>query len=73
MHKYQIRLDTISDIRGIVSTAEKLPFDVRIENSDGTKRGNAKTLFNVLDAITYDTVYLVSDSEIFHQFRDYII
>lgn len=73
MYKYRIRLDTISDIRGIVTIAELLPYEVRIENTNGTKRGCAKTLFNVLDAISYDKVYIVSDYDMYTKFVDYII
>lgn len=73
MYKYRIRLDTYTQIRDFVTIAEKLPFDVHIENRKGTKRGNAKTLFNVLDAMTYDKIYILSEHDIYTPFRDFII
>ena len=73
MYKYRICLDTYTQIRDFVTTAEKLPFDVYIENRKGTKRGNAKTLFNVLNAMTYDKIYIVSKHDIYTPFRNFII
>ena len=73
MYKYQIRLDTKTDIKDVVETAEKLPFDIFIENENGTKRGNAKTLLNVVDAITYDKVYIISEHDIYTPFRGLIM
>ena len=73
MYKYQIRLDTKTDIKEVVETAEHLPFDIFIENENGTKRGNAKTLLNVVDAITYDKVYILSEHDIYTSFRGLIM
>ena len=73
MCKYRIRLDTYSQIRDFVSIAEKLPYDVHIENRRGTKRGNAKTLLNVISAMDYDKIYILSNHNIYTPFRDFII
>lgn len=73
MHKYRVCVDTKTAIRDFVAAAEKLPFVVRIENEDGKKQGNAKTLFNVVDSISWNKVYVVSDHDIYHHFRDFII
>ena len=73
MYKYRVRIDTGKDIINFVATAEKLKFDVFLENENGTKRGNAKTLLNVVDAITYRKIYILSDHEIYTPFRNFII
>lgn len=73
MHKYRVCVDTMTAIRDFVATAEKLPFNIRIENEDGMKRGNAKTLFNVVDSISWHKVYVISDTDIYHHFRKFII
>ena len=73
MYKYRVRIDTGTDIKNFVATAEKLPFDVFIENENGAKRGNAKTLLNVVDAMTYRKIYILSDNEIYTPFRNFII
>lgn len=73
MYKYQVCLDTITQIRKFVRIAEGLPFDIRIENSNGTKRGNAKTLLNVLGVITYDKIYILSDQDMYTAFQEFII
>ena len=73
MYKYRVRIDTGNDIKNFVATAEKLPFDVFLENENGTKRGNAKTLLNVVDAMSYHKIYILSDNEIYTPFRDFII
>ena len=72
MYKYQIRLETKTDIQEFVKTAEQLPFDVAIENEDGQKRGNAKTLLNVIDALTYNKIYVISEHDMYLPFRKYI-
>lgn len=72
MYKYQIRLETKTDIQEFVKTAEQLPFDVAIENEDGQKRGNAKTLLNVIDALTYNKIYVISEYDMYLPFRKYI-
>lgn len=73
MYKYRVRIDTGTDIKNFVATAENLPFDIFLENENGTKRGNAKTLLNVVDAISYRKIYILSDNEIYTPFRDFII
>lgn len=73
MYKYRVRIDTGTDIKNFVATAEKLPFDIFIENENGAKRGNAKTLLNVVDAMTYRKIYILSDNEIYTPFRNFII
>jgi hypothetical protein len=73
MYKYRVRIDTGTDIKNFVATAEKLPFNIFIENENGAKRGNAKTLLNVVDAMTYRKIYILSDNEIYTPFRDFII
>jgi hypothetical protein len=72
LYKYQIHLETCTDIDKFVKIAESLPYDVAIENEDGTKRGNAKTLLNVVDAITYDKIYILSNNDMYTPFRNYI-
>lgn len=73
MYKYRVRIDTGTDIKNFIAIAEKLPFDIFIENENGAKRGNAKTLLNVVDAMTYRKIYILSDNEIYTPFRDFII
>ena len=73
MYKYRVRIDTGTDIKNFVATAEKLPFNIFIENENGAKRGNAKTLLNVVDAMTYRKIYILSDNEIYTPFRNFII
>lgn len=73
MYKYRVRIDTGTDIKNFVATAEKLPFDIFLENENGAKRGNAKTLLNVVDAMTYRKIYILSDNEIYTPFRNFII
>ena len=73
MFKYQIRLDTGTDIKEFVSIAELLPYDISVENEDGMKRGNAKTLLNVLDALTYNKIYVMSEHDIYLPFRKFIM
>ena len=73
MFKYQIRLDTQTDIQDFVETAELLPYDISVENEDGQKRGNAKTLLNVLDALTYSKIYVISEHDMYLPFRKYIM
>lgn len=72
MFKYQIRLETGTDIKEFVEAAEQLSFDVFVENEDGMKRGNAKTLLNVVDAMTYNKIYVISDHDMFLPFRKFI-
>ena len=72
MFKYQIRLETGTDIKEFVAAAEQLPFDVTVENEDGMKRGNAKTLLNVVDAMTYSKIYVISDHDMYLPFRKFI-
>lgn len=73
MYKYRICLDTYTQIRDFVTIASRLPYDVHIENRKGTARGNAKTLFNVINAMTYDKIYILSDHDIYTPFRNFII
>lgn len=73
MFKYQVRLDTGTDIQEFVSIAELLPYDIAVENEDGMKRGNAKTLLNVLDALTYNKIYVMSEHDIYLPFRKFIM
>lgn len=73
MFKYQIRLETGTDIREFVEAAEQLPFEVNVENEDGMKRGNAKTLLNVIDAMTYNKIYVISDHDMYLPFRKFIM
>lgn len=73
MYKYRVRIDTGKDIRDFVAAAERLKFDVFLENENGTKRGNAKTLLNVVDAMSYHKIYILSDNEIYTPFRNFII
>ena len=35
MFKYQIRLETATDIKEFVKIAELLPYEIRVENEDG--------------------------------------
>ena len=72
MFKYQIRLETGTDIKEFVAAAEQLPFDVTVENEDGMKRGNAKTLLNVVDAMTYSKIYVISDHDMYLPFSKFI-
>ena len=37
MFKYRIRIDTGSDVANIVRIAEKLPYEITIENENGTR------------------------------------
>lgn len=72
MFKYQIRLETGTDIKEFVSIAESLPYEIEVENEDGMKRGNAKTLLNVVDAMTYGKIYVISKHDMYLPFRKYI-
>lgn len=73
MFKYQIRLETTTDIKDFVKIAELLPYEIKVENEDGLKRGNAKTLLNVIDALTYNKIYVISDHDVYLPFRKYIM
>ena len=73
MFKYQIRLETGTDIKEFVATAEQLPYEIAVENEDGMKRGNAKTLLNVVDAMTYGKIYVISEHDMYLPFRKYIM
>jgi hypothetical protein len=73
MFKYQVRIDTGTDVANFVRIAESLSYEITIENGDGTKRGNAKTLLNVIDAMTYDKIYVISDNDMYTPFRDFIL
>lgn len=73
MFKYQIRIDTATDVKEIVEIAETLPYDIHIENENGVKRGNAKTLLNVLDAMTYRKVFILCDHDIYTPFNKFIM
>ena len=73
MFKYQIRLETGTDIKEFVEAAEQLSFDIFVENENGMKRGNAKTLLNVVDAMTYNKIYVISDHDMFLPFRKFIM
>ena len=73
MFKYQIRLETATDIREFVKIAELLPYEIRVENEDGLRRGNAKTLLNVINALTYNKIYVISDHDMYLPFKNYIM
>lgn len=73
MFKYQVRIDTGTDVANFVRIAESLHYEITIENGDGTKRGNAKTLLNVVDAMIYDKIYVISDNDMYTPFRDFIL
>lgn len=71
--KYRVNLDTKTEIMNFVKAAELFPHYVMLENENGTKRGNAKTLLNVIDTITWDKVYIISDFDIYRTFQNFII
>lgn len=72
MFKYQIRLETGTDIKEFVEAAEQLPFDINVQNENGIDRGTAKTLLNVIDALTYGKIYVISEHDMYLPFRKFI-
>ena len=72
MHRYKVNLVTGSDVERFVHISEQLPFEVKIENETGEKFGNAKTLLNVLDAVSWDSVYVVSEADVYDAYAEFI-
>lgn len=76
MFKYKVAIETKTDVMSFVQIAESLAakgIEVRLENEDGTKHGNAATLLNVCETIAWDDVYIISESDIYTPFQKYII
>lgn len=76
MFRYKVRIDTKAEIMSFVAIAETLAnkgISVRLENEDGTRHGNASTLLNVCETIAWDDVYIISDSNVYMSFRNFII
>lgn len=75
-YRYKVSLETKTDIMNFVMIAESLAgkgIEVLLENEDGTKHGNAATLLNVCETISWNDVYIVSSVDVYMLFRKFII
>ena len=73
MFKYRVRIETGKDVQNFIKISESLPFEIKLENESGTKQGNAKTLLNVVDTIEWEEVYIISETDTYAAFKDFII
>lgn len=75
-YRYKVSLETKTDIMNFVMIAESLAgksIEVLLENEDGTKHGNASTLLNVCETISWNDVYIVSSVDVYMLFQKFII
>lgn len=72
--RYNIRLDTMSDVKTLVNIATKLNGEkIRIEDGDGLSV-NAKSMLGVLYSWQeWDNLTLTTENEHYFEFKDFII
>lgn len=73
MHRYKIELVTGQDINEFVQLAELQPFPIKIQDEKGEKFGDAKTLLNVIDSLSWGSVYMVTDTDVYSTFAKFIV
>ena len=70
--KYRIRLDTMSDVNKFVKIATKHTGKIML--SDGEDFFvSGKSLLGAMYTMEWDQVFCESDTEIYHQIRDFIV
>ena len=70
MHKYKIELVTTSDIVSFVNEVSKLEGSVKLIDDSGFCI-NGKSLLGAMAAIEWDTLYCVSDEDIYSVIQKY--
>lgn len=70
--KIKIHLDTYTDIKRLVEIATGFP-DEKITVTDGNGlRANAKSYLGVISATEYSELWLETENEHYHDFRDFM-
>lgn len=75
-HRYKISLETLADVRNFSKIVLK-NFDEKdalyLTNTSGDCIVNAKSVIGVIYSLEWDNLYLVSEKEVYHLFKDFII
>lgn len=76
MFRYRIRLDTGKEVQDFVNRCSKGFGKVVLEgvDEDGTQcTVSAHSLIGAMYAMQWDAIYCVSDHEIYHAIKDYVL
>lgn len=75
MYKYKVRMDTQNEVLRFSNIANKIKGKIELvgKDNDSTCRINAKSIIGSLYAMTWADIWLEADSNIYADFKDFII
>jgi hypothetical protein len=74
--RYRVRLETLADVRLFLDIVARNfnEFEVlMLTTASGDYAVNAKSIMGVIYSLEWDNLYLISEKEIYHLFKDFII
>lgn len=75
-YRYRVRLDTLADVRKFLEIVAQNfnEYEVlMLTTASGDYTVNAKSIMGVIYSLEWDNLYLISEKEIYHLFKDFII
>lgn len=72
-HWYKIQLITMSDVQRFVFLAEKSGLNLKLCDNGKNYMVNASSLLGVRYSLEWDSLYLVSEEDVYNTFKDYIL
>lgn len=72
-HWYKIQLITMSDVQRFVFLAEKTGLNLKLCDNGKNYMVNASSLLGVRYSLEWDSLYLVSEEDVYNTFKDYIL
>lgn len=70
--RYQIRLETMSDVNRFVKIATACPTKIMLTDGDSFSV-SGKSLLGAMYTMEWDKVYCESEKEIYHLIKDFIV
>lgn len=71
MHRYRIRLDTMSNIQRFVAAAQKIEHQVVLKDEDGNCV-SAKSILGAIYTMEWARIYCYCDKEIYEAIEEWI-
>lgn len=73
MSRYKIRLETMREITKFANVASNFNDRIVVTDNSGSYVVNAKSILGLMYSVEWGDIYLVSESDHYTAFRDFII
>lgn len=73
VHWYKIQLITMTDVQHFVHLAEQSGLNLKLCDNDKNYMVNASSLLGVRYSLEWDSLYLISEEDVYTIFKNYIV